>query len=769
MGAKHFATIFLLALCTIAWAKADSVSTLGGSCLTLCQARDWPNAEKCFVNERGKADGYLAVAHCALRISEDSIAEQYALKSAVARSEWITFFNRLGIVDIKTGGLGETYVAAWVASGGARHKTKAIGFLRTSGQCRSSPDPDLCAHMYFNSSATQLMTRTVMWARDSGLVGKALSGRITDHFDKPIKYAKVTFKCNAKDHIGQTDANGRYSFPFDPTMTAADACREGRLYVKLEYTDPKDNITYIRVRYGTKPVWAMKFWTFRSEADLVQDFKLANGLAAPNYFGDPDVQYIGDFSVMYTHTVEALEYYKDVLKAKVDYLLPVDVFGYFAGTSTLYTPTTSSIQIIGADSQVTSSDRPRNREYHEFSHHVMYTLYNGWPAPPAGATPAEENHAGYSNPTTSDSYVEGFAEYMALVISDHYRQPNPDVYASFGSMEKNWKPWADRGLAEEFAIAGILWDLYDSGGDERVDLEPLQVWNVIKNRRENFGEVYDDFIAKFPGFKKDIDHLFVRHGFWVDTTPGDGAYEAVEAFRDANGNNRWNAPEFYVDYAREEGTNLSFMIHQDTEKIGYATNYQRLTRKSAVRVPGRYLKVDNTVPTYKVSVSFPDNPSFNYENLADNKGGFVYVTVPPSDEGNAVVTVTPEGVVTTKLFTITSQEFEAVFADAWERGYFAEHDFQVSSPAAAAGLPALGGDPGKPYWEEKDLVPKPEDFVYRAPADEPLPVVGPSSIASLAAGGSLAQLPWLLIAGGVVALILVVAAVLLLKRKGKKR
>jgi hypothetical protein len=509
---------------------------------------------------------------------------------------------------------------------------------------------------------------------------------------------------------------------------------------------------------------------------LTQDFKLANGLAAPDYFGDPDVRFIGDFSLMYTHTVEALEFYKNVLKANVDYKLPIDVFGYARGTSTLYTPTTSSVLIIVADSPMTDSNRPRNREYHEFSHHVMFTMYGGWPAPPAGAVPAEENHAGYTNPTTSDSYVEGFAEFMALVISDYYKQPNPDVYASFGSFEVNWKSWSRRGLYEELAVAGVLWDLYDGLGDEKANFDTLQIWNVLKDKRENFGEVYDALITKFPGKKKEIDKVFELHGFWIDKTPGTGTYDSDEAFRDANGNNRWNAGEYFVDYAREEGTNRSFMIRQDDEKIGYATNYQRLARKNTVRIRGEYLKVDNSVPLYQVKVAFAKDPTMNYENLADNENGLVYVNVPEEGALVSVVPLDSSGKpISGKSFSITSADFEKKFGDAQVNGYFAEYTFGVTSPPAQPMLPAASADDmGRPYWEVKTVKADPKGYTYQSPQDEPLPSIGAGSGLSSGIATGISSVTgkneWIVpVIIGIVVVGLVVAIILILKKKKKKR
>jgi hypothetical protein len=115
-------------------------------------------------------------------------------------------------------------------------------------------------------------------------------------------------------------------------------------------------------------------------------------------------------------------------------------------------------------------------QYHEFSHFAMHTMY--------GATwdqmITEKNHGGYANPTTKDSWLEGFAHFMAVVIAnemEHYwadipSGKNPALYPMCGSLDADYKAWEKEGKAEEFAMAGVLWDLID---EDRVDEDFLTV------------------------------------------------------------------------------------------------------------------------------------------------------------------------------------------------------------------------------------------------------------------------------------------------------
>src|SRR5690606_37377374 len=110
---------------------------------------------------------------------------------------------------------------------------------------------------------------------------------------------------------------------------------------------------------------------------------------------------------------------------------------------------------------------------------------------------------GFLNPNMADSYTEGFAEFMALAISDRYGDTNPadgkgtkpEIYASFGSLDNNYRPWDSKGYLEEFAIASLLWDMYDSsnGNGDSLTMSIDNIWEVLKVKRADFHEYYAAF------------------------------------------------------------------------------------------------------------------------------------------------------------------------------------------------------------------------------------------------------------------------------------
>jgi hypothetical protein len=607
-----------------------------------------------------------------------------------------------------------------------------------------------------------------------------VAGKITDGFGHPIKHARVTFKYEGQSYTGLTDKDGRYEFVF--TGRLADR-KEGRLYVKLQYE--RDGKIYYRIRYGGKTVWIMKKFTIDDRGDLTQDFDLRDGLSpANNHYGDPNPLWIRHYSIMHHHMTEALEFYKDELKANVDYKLPVDVITFVGGGRTYYTPATGSIVIASAHAKHDHPYRPMNREWHEFGHHVQYSMYGKWPE--GRSLPNTKNHDGYINPSTADSFMEGFAEWGSMVIADHYRYPSPHVYSSFGSWERDYKAWEWRGRAEELAVAGILWDLYDPKNDDKIDLTLLQIWNIVKTYHRDFTAVYNATVRKFPGFKADIDAIFKEHGFFADKTEGNRRHDPQEPFRDADGDKAFDAGEYYVDYAQEPHWVIPWMIRQENEPIGSATNYQRPARMNTVLLPGHFVKVDNDVPYYRVKVEFRDDPGQNYETRTFNDNGLVYVQMPPYGV-NATITVTAEGVATGRPLSFTTQDFNEKWPESVERGYYVEHDFRVSG--APAGQPApeevsLSASRETPYWEWGGDA-RLEDYVYKPPVEEPLPLetelgrpalgVMPSAGGGvpnwvwLAAGGTVAGLIILVVVVGLFVVLVAAAAYIILRKRGKSR
>ncbi len=579
------------------------------------------------------------------------------------------------------------------------------------------------------------------------------SGVVKGSNGQPLGNIRLVLEVGGQPYVTTTDASGYYSIEYKGPVNKDLECT---LYAVLQ--NKRNDKVYYRVIWQDTQVWVSKSFRLKSARDLMQDLDFRDVEKRQGiYDGKPDLKLLPHFSAMYYHMSEALNFYLDCMKFNLDYKLPVDVVaGYNYGT--LYDPTTATIHIDYEDSSYRSPDRPMNREWHEFSHHAMFSMYGRWPSHPAGTI----NHAGFVNPSTGDSFCEGFAEFMSMMIADYYKYPNPHVYAKSGSLEANYRSWDYRGRAEEFAVAGILWDLYDGLNDDRVQLTINDIWYLLKDYNPDFSSVYDTLIKRLPAKKAAIDEVFVVHGFFTDKTAGNGKWDPIEPFTDTNRNRKYDTGEYFVDYG------LPKIEYTRGESIGPASNYQRQQRKSAGAIEGQYIKVSNQVPYYLVEVSFPNQSGLNYKLTTHNRNGLIYVHMPPP-EYNAVITVKPEGAKAGSILTFRSQDYVNNISESIERGYFLEHDFQVSGVTAPGSElpPASPGHPGKepPIWDILSRTSaKPDDYKYTEPNLEFLPsrASTPASTTAMPPGASVKSFGSI---GVIVALALLAIVIAIVRKK----
>lgn len=260
----------------------------------------------------------------------------------------------------------------------------------------------------------------------------------------------------------------------------------------------------------------------------------------------------------YVNIHDAMVFARDTLKLRMDHKLPVESeLWNTRATGAFYSSGPAEIKIAatGTHSLRTSGNSPDNREYHEFGHHVhtdaAMSGENRLPPRPAG----NANHGGIDNLSSSDSYVEGFAEFYALWIngSSVYRWGNN----TRSDLENNLQDFrrvkkdasgnpvrnAQNGLVfetvmrEEFQVAALLWDILDSAADagDNIDLTDQQMWAVI-NRVQVFDvqTLYKELKGPLGRQKTDsnaalgdVDALFVAHRFFSDTN-GNRQYDAGE-------------------------------------------------------------------------------------------------------------------------------------------------------------------------------------------------------------------------------------------------
>ncbi len=117
-------------------------------------------------------------------------------------------------------------------------------------------------------------------------------------------------------------------------------------------------------------------------------------------------------------------------------------------------------------SKIDHINAPDNREYHELGHLAQYLLTDGR----IPIDPENTNHGGYyGNPSSTDSWVEGFASFFSVMVSKHAEGDlAPERYRLYGSnydLEADHRAWEWSGWWEELALSGLLLDLEDGDQD----------------------------------------------------------------------------------------------------------------------------------------------------------------------------------------------------------------------------------------------------------------------------------------------------------------
>lgn len=360
---------------------------------------------------------------------------------------------------------------------------------------------------------------------------------------------------------------------------------------------------------------------------------------------------------IYYHNWEAMRFAEDVLKVPVNYLPPESIrfndTGCGACHNSSIDPTNFSddgISYNSTESALFNSNSAENLEWHEFCHHIMVDEFNYMPWNLNNC-----NHCGYANPTSGDSWIEGWAEFCALAIKDNYKYYGPNIYSISGNMETNYQVTVN----EEFAVASALWDLYDpiDNGDG-VQLPIQQIWNVLKGQYvfpgektkrhiHDFNEIYLAFKQSLlPGLNGDID------GDGINNL--DAIFVARGCYIDKNKN-------LTLDLAETVGVTL----WKNPKKAGPA-----VVRPNRPRKPGAYIKIslkdgsnkEIQDTKAKIKVTFQNGScglgeNCDYEYEAPVEIGKVYMEPPTADFDATVEIDVFSGEKSLKLAKFTVKEY----------------------------------------------------------------------------------------------------------------
>lgn len=432
-------------------------------------------------------------------------------------------------------------------------------------------------------------------------------------------------------------------------------------------------------------------------------------------------QDLDDVAVIYYHTREAWKL-ADQLQQPLDNQLPLDVFAFstrpgasWSGQSTRW-PTAFdpfiNIGEAGGRSLITDGTRA-TAEWHEYGHNVMADMYAN--LMPRG--PNSNNHYGYVNQTTTDSWIEGFAEFYALMVGQHIaNKARPDLYHIRGvdiPMETNYLSWDAQAIVsptitstiqmEEFAVAGLLWDLVDPiDADDvttfltgtadyadciQMDLERLwgimaQPWSgkvagspeapVTYTYIFDVKHLYDVLryekvgtLRSRGGALDDLEEMFIAHGFFEDTN-ANHVYDAGEAVG-TSGSPGYPGRDWWPDRP----------LRRSDPPIA----------NSVITVAAKSGRTGSPVDVHElhVDVRFPPPlgyMDYSYTQSLEQTPGQAFFMAPSAQYGAvAYITAMAPGWVSSEPLTITSaaywQSIEQATGD-----HFLEHTFSMTSTLA---------------------------------------------------------------------------------------
>jgi len=509
--------------------------------------------------------------------------------------------------------------------------------------------------------------------------------------DHPLKNVRVWLYSSTEFYMTNTNENGEYAFEMS---------LDGQFTVEVTLVHGSYATRYFEVRYQDDGalVWVKtQPFSIRPGESKTIDIDFADQNLDSSV--DPRDR-VDDLALTYFYVKQAFDFMSSELGTVPTYNMPLKVYGYSTACSpdperSCYKSddTTAAVHISPDDYQFRSILHPPI-EWHETFHHLMQDSIT---IPPLGE--GNTNHGGYANSNTSDSWTEGWAQFWPVVLNHHLDpdNPHPYVYRTGVSFEQNWKAWdVEEGSGgkdiyrEDFAVASLLWDLYDDRAYEHADcgmltwfcrdtdycdyihLDTSQIWHAIgmtnTNQLRDMKDVYDALVHGGVGQgdfdndgMTDLDELFVLHGF----------------FADINDN----------------------CIYDPGEEIGRAADGERPDRRRPPLVPGAYLKLNfrdphgNPVGNNKlyVEVTYPSPyENFNYAyqiEVPQAIGALVYLELPPEPTICSVRIHPENGRPDTDFSMSNSDYWQAVRTST--TGYAVEHTFIIERQAFRIYLPLI--------------------------------------------------------------------------------
>ncbi len=491
--------------------------------------------------------------------------------------------------------------------------------------------------------------------------------------------------------------------------------------VDLEHTRfDTDAPSLFRLLYGQRngPVVYVEtppFSTAGQTQPVRKDIIWVDGLNTPPLVTHPSIQAnrerLDDLAMNYAHIYEAWRFSDEVVSQRLDFSLPVDVIAYSSTAGVFWLGSTTSspagnpdpfINLAAAGSSYVDFNRPKNREWHEFGHHVMADTFNNL----MPDNPGDVNHGGaannsFVNPSTTDSWVEGFAEFYGMAVAKYIAvDPEPYLYFSTVNLESNYRAWND----EEYALAGLLWDLVDPadandlssalGGQPYADCVEIPIGALWSYLDTDWGNA----VPKSGGAPADYGYIFdVKHLYDVLVLKGEGDEHS-------RGLPLTDLEELFVAHGFFADVNDSSVLDSG-EEIGRSADLARPTRRNRPVLPGSYIRataVDAasgaTLPVDALAVSIQFDPPYQAFNFSvvlrpDADGRFYYYGPDPGYPATTTVNAKSGGKVSMNPLTFTNQTYWTQMQGK-PTDSFVQHQFRLQANATQIYLPSLSSNRG---------------------------------------------------------------------------
>jgi hypothetical protein len=373
--------------------------------------------------------------------------------------------------------------------------------------------------------------------------------------------------------------------------------------------------------------------------------------------------------------------------------------------------------------------------WHEFGHHMFRQLYGGRVTPPS-VTPPDVNpnllmsvgHSGYANTYTTDAFNEGFSTFWASLTkwqldgdgAGEWRWNPPGAPMD---LESNMAMWDGRTDApdpvrhdsegEEFAIAGLLWDLVDEHSDadprsdvnwgtnftplDTIELDPQTVVETIRTiKPATIQQLYTALRAALAtnlssaagnprgSGVSQLDEVFLMHRVFHDEN-GNWKYDhnGKETIGKAANGTVWKG--WYYDNGTFKNMDVGARSwRQNAARIAGSNIAVKLVSSTGAPLTTGFVRVDITYPA--------GFEALNTSKIVPVITGNVYFQMPSADY-HAVATIRVPGGSQPPL-TITSA---AYWGTAFSGSTFASQTFTIPDPPKITRLDPAAGAVGSSF------------------------------------------------------------------------